>query len=63
MKNKLGRILLIVLASGLLVAQLVPYPPADNPPIGQEVPATAEVRTILETSCYDCHSNETVWPW
>jgi hypothetical protein len=59
----LGRTLLLVLASGLLAAQLVPYPPAENPPIGQEVPATAEVRTILETSCYDCHSNETVWPW
>ncbi len=22
-----------------------------------------EVATILKTSCYDCHSNETVYPW
>jgi hypothetical protein len=22
-----------------------------------------EVRSILERSCYDCHSNRTRWPW
>ncbi len=22
-----------------------------------------EIKTILKTSCYDCHSNETVYPW
>jgi len=22
-----------------------------------------EVKAILKASCYDCHSNETVWPW
>jgi heme-binding protein len=22
-----------------------------------------EVKTILDRSCKDCHSNETVWPW
>jgi hypothetical protein len=47
----------------ILIAQLVPYPPAENPPIGVEVHAPAQVMSILRTSCYDCHSNETVWPW
>ena len=47
----------------IVIAQLVPLPPAENPPVGQEVPAPAEVMTLLRTSCYDCHSNETVWPW
>mgnify|MGYP003886132705 CR=1 FL=1 len=23
----------------------------------------AEVLAVLERACYDCHSNETVWPW
>lgn len=23
----------------------------------------AEVQSILKKACYDCHSNETVWPW
>src|SRR5580704_16733431 len=22
-----------------------------------------EVQTVLKRSCYDCHSNKTVWPW
>jgi len=22
-----------------------------------------EVRTVLRRACYDCHSNETRWPW
>ncbi|MEO7308116.1 MAG: heme-binding domain-containing protein [Ferruginibacter sp.] len=26
-------------------------------------PVPANVQTILKTSCYDCHSNNTVYPW
>lgn len=47
----------------LIVAQLVPYPPAENPPVTQEVQTTAEVRAVLSESCFDCHSHETQWPW
>lgn len=25
--------------------------------------APEDIRIILKTSCYDCHSNETVYPW
>lgn len=25
--------------------------------------ASAEVQEIIRSSCYDCHSNETNWPW
>ena len=28
-----------------------------------EIKANEEVMTMLKTSCFDCHSNETVWPW
>jgi hypothetical protein len=28
-----------------------------------EVTAPANVRAILRRVCYDCHSNETDWPW
>jgi hypothetical protein len=24
---------------------------------------SAELKVVLRRSCYDCHSNETVWPW
>jgi len=34
-----------------------------NPPVEAVVPAPANVHAILRRACYDCHSNETVWPW
>lgn len=34
-----------------------------NPPIRQDVAAPREVEVLLRRACYDCHSNETVWPW
>ena len=46
----------------LAAAQLVPVS-RENPPVEQIVPAPAEVSRVLERSCYDCHSHETVWPW
>ena len=61
--KKVVRVVLISCIGGLVIAQVAPIPPAENPPVGQEVPANVEVRGILRTSCYDCHSNETNWPW
>ena len=51
-----------VLIIALVAIQLVPVD-RTNPPVETEVPATAEVRSVLRRACYDCHSNETVWPW
>ncbi len=31
--------------------------------ISKEVVVPSEVQKILEVSCYDCHSNKTVYPW
>lgn len=42
--------------------QLVPVQ-RTNPPVTSEIDAPADVRKILERSCYDCHSNRTRWPW
>ena len=28
-----------------------------------DINAPKNVASILRTSCYDCHSNETNWPW
>jgi hypothetical protein len=50
---------LVVVLVGI---QLVPVDRA-NPPVEAEVPAEANVRAILRRACYDCHSNETFWPW
>jgi hypothetical protein len=39
--------------------------PATDPAhtVQAHVGTTSELGTILNRSCADCHSNETVWPW
>jgi hypothetical protein len=51
-----------VLAVAFAAIQLAPVD-RTNPPVEAEVPAPEEVRAVLRRACYDCHSNETVWPW
>ncbi len=34
-----------------------------NPPVTADLNAPSEVKNIFKNSCYDCHSNETKWPW
>lgn len=55
-----------IVAAVLIVAfigiQFVPVE-RSNPPVSGEIEAPAPVKEILMRSCYDCHSNETVWPW
>ena len=34
-----------------------------NPPVEAELTASPAVMELLRRSCYDCHSNESVWPW
>ncbi|MEW6195764.1 MAG: heme-binding domain-containing protein [Bacteroidota bacterium] len=34
-----------------------------NPPIIADINAPAEVKNLFKMACYDCHSNETKWPW
>lgn len=52
------------LAFGILFLglQFIPVE-RSNPPVTGDLDAPSEVHAILKKSCYDCHSNETVWPW
>ena len=64
MKRLLVRLLLMLVVVFLLI-QIVPYGRAhENPPVRQEPkwdsPAT---RALAQRACFDCHSNETRWPW
>jgi hypothetical protein len=34
-----------------------------NPPVKADLQAPSDVKNIFRTSCYDCHSNQTKWPW
>jgi len=49
----------------LLVLQFlridVPPPPPATPK--DEIKAPPKIMAILRRSCYDCHSNNTNWPW
>lgn len=51
--------------SGLVLFVLIQVWPAGrtNPPVTGDLTAPPEVSRILRRSCYDCHSNETHWPW
>jgi len=61
MKTALKRSIIAVGVAAALI-QLVPVR-RSNPPIGSDLSAPGPVRSILRRACYDCHSNETVWPW
>ncbi|HEY6437566.1 MAG TPA: heme-binding domain-containing protein, partial [Ignavibacteriaceae bacterium] len=54
----------ILIAVAIIVVG-IQFIPVDrtNPPVTQEIDAPSNVLSILKTSCYDCHSNETEWPW
>lgn len=53
---------LVVLALGI---QLVPYGrDHTNPPVTAEPKWNDQVtRQLAVRACFDCHSNQTVWPW
>lgn len=57
--------LLGILIVAFLLIQLIPYGRAHtNPPVVRE-PQWQDVTTkdLVTRACYDCHSNESVWPW
>ena len=55
-----GVIALIVI---LVLIQLIPIN-RTNPTVTREVVWNSpETRAIAQRACFDCHSNETVWPW
>ncbi|MBE2251949.1 MAG: heme-binding domain-containing protein [Myxococcus sp.] len=53
------------LAGLFLLIQLVPYGrDHTNPPVRAEPSwASPEVRALAVRACFDCHSNESKWPW
>jgi hypothetical protein len=57
-----GRRTLVVLAAAAGALQLVPVR-RSNPAIAGDVDAPPAVVRTLRAACYDCHSNETRWPW
>ncbi len=54
-----------VLFAAFVAIQAVPYGRGHhNPPVVKEPKwDSPETRAMTKRACYDCHSNETVWPW
>lgn len=66
--SKTFKIFIIVLVVAFITIQFI-RPDFTNPPIvtGQtleeNVQVPENVKAILKTSCHDCHTNTTVYPW
>jgi mono/diheme cytochrome c family protein len=63
--RKLLMIAFAVIVAGFLLIQVVPYGRAhDNPTVVSEPNwDSPQTRELAQRACFDCHSNETVWPW
>jgi mono/diheme cytochrome c family protein len=47
----------------LVLIQLIPLS-REDPPVTREVRwDSPQTRELAQQACFDCHSNETVWPW
>jgi hypothetical protein len=68
MKKSLKRNIILVLIAIVVIIQFIPVnrenPPLD--PIKDFIAVSgidAESATLLKSACYDCHSNESKYPW
>jgi hypothetical protein len=55
----------IIAVLGFLLIQVIPYGRNHtNPAITNEPKWTdTQIKILTQRACFDCHSNETVWPW
>jgi len=64
----IGKIFGIILILGIVVVlliQLIPYSRNHtNPPVVEEPNwDSQQTRDLAVRACFDCHSNEVIWPW
>ncbi len=65
MWGRLGRWSPALVIGLFAVLQLVPYGRAhdDPPPVAEPAWDSPRTRELAVRACYDCHSNQTTWPW
>ena len=59
--GKKTKYVLLAIIIGIAL-QFVPVT-RDNPPVTGDFNEDDAVRQVFRRSCYNCHSNETSWPW
>jgi hypothetical protein len=61
--KRITTIVVVGVIALFMLIQLIPIRPQPNPPVLAE-PAwnSLETRALAQRACFDCHSNETVWP-
>src|ERR1700741_2725719 len=60
--KKFSQAALIGIPGALLIAQFVTTQPINHAP-KDDFSAAPQITALLRRACYDCHSNETQWPW
>ena len=65
MKNKIILWIIIGIIALALLIQLIPLPGrGNNPPVVAEPNwDTLQTQALAKRACFDCHSNDTSWPW
>ncbi len=61
-----GRMVLIVIGVlflCLVTIELIPVPHTNPPVVSEPNWDSPQTRALAQRACFDCHSNETVWPW
>ncbi|MBI1937525.1 MAG: heme-binding domain-containing protein [Ignavibacteriales bacterium] len=60
--GRLFKVFFVLIFLALIGSQFIEVE-RTNPEVTADLKAPAKVKRILHTACYDCHSNETKWPW
>lgn len=65
MKQAIKVVLIVILVVVIVAAIGIQFVPVErsNPPEAAPLKADAAAMQVLRTSCFDCHSNQTRWPW
>lgn len=61
--RKIIMVILVVGVTGALAIQLIPVSRTNPPVIAEPNWDSPETRALAKRACFDCHSNESVWPW
>jgi Haem-binding domain len=57
-----AKVVMVLVAVNFAAIQLIPVA-RSNPPDAGDPDAPAAIVGLLKRACYDCHSNQTRWPW